>query len=204
MTASAVIPGDLLPIEKTREGGMPRVTPISDKDQVPAEQRHVAEDVMSVFGRIRGPFSMLLYSPALAEKMLGIVKFNRDGGCTVEERLRSHAILAAVRERESAYVWSAQVGAARRAGVAESTIDLLRTKADVSALPDDERDIINLTRQLMRDNRCDYPAFNRLHAKFGTQWMVELITVAHYFVVLSGVTNAFEVPVPPDGDQLPS
>ena len=182
---------------------MPRVTPISDKSQVPAEAQHVAEDVISVFGRIRGPFSVLLHSPALAEKMLGIVKFNREG-CIVDGRLRSHAILAAVRERESAYVWSAQVGAAQRAGVDAKTIDLLRDKGDASVRPDDERDIVNLTRQLMRTNRADYPIFNRLHAKFGTQWMVELIAIAHYFLVLSGVTNAFEVPVPADGDQLPS
>jgi 4-carboxymuconolactone decarboxylase len=182
---------------------MPRVTPISDKNQVPEESRHIAEDVISVFGRIRGPFSVLLHSPLLAEKMLGIVKFNRDG-CIVDGRLRSHAILAAVRERESAYVWSAQVGAAQRAGVEDSTIDLLRAKGDASVLPDDERDIVNLTRQLMRTNRVDYPIFNRLLGKFGTQWMVELIAIAHYFTVLSGVTNAFEVAVPPDGDQLPS
>jgi 4-carboxymuconolactone decarboxylase len=182
---------------------MPRVTPISDKSQVPAEAQPVAEDVISVFGRIRGPFSVLLHSPLLAERMLGMVKFNRND-CVVDGRLRSHAILAAVRERDSAYVWSAQVGAAQRAGVDAKTIDLLRDKGDASGLPDDERDIVNLTRQLMRTNRVDYPVFNRLHTKFGTQWMVELITIAHYFTVLSGVTNAFEVAVPPDGDQLPS
>ena len=182
---------------------MPRINVINDKAQVPAEAQHVADDVLGVFGRIRGPFSVLLHSPALAEKMLGIVKFNRDG-CIVEGRLRSHAILAAVRERDSAYVWSAQVGAAQRAGVDAKTIDLLRAKGDVSHLPDDERDIVNLTRQLVRDNRCDYPAFNRLHGKYGTQWLVELIAISHYFLVLSGVTNAFEVPVPADGDQLPS
>ena len=181
---------------------MPRIDIISDKSQVPAAAQHVAEDVLGVFGRIRGPFSVLLHSPALAERMLGIVKFNREG-CIVEPRLRSHAILAAVRERESAYVWSAQVGAAKRAGVDDKTIDLLRAQGDASGLPDDERDIVNLTRQLLRSNRCDYPAFNRLHGKYGTQWMVELIAVAHYFVVLSGVTNAFEVAVPADGDQLP-
>jgi 4-carboxymuconolactone decarboxylase len=181
---------------------MPRVTPISDKSQVPAEAQHVAEDVLSVFGRIRGPFSVLLHSPKLAERMLGMVKFNR-GDCIVEERLRSHAILAAVRERESAYVWSAQVGAAQRAGVDAKTIDLLRAKGDVAGLPDDERDVVNLTRQLMRTNRCDYPVFNRLIGKYGVQWMVELVTAANYYAALCGVTNAFEVAVPPDGDQLP-
>jgi 4-carboxymuconolactone decarboxylase len=182
---------------------MPRVTPIGDKSQVPAEYQPVAEDVLSVFGRIRGPFSVFLNSPKLADKMLALVKFNRND-CIVEPKLLSHAILAAVRERESAYVWSAQAGAARRAGVEESTIDLLRAQGDASGLPDDERDIVNLTRQMMRANRCDYPIFNRLCAKYGAQWMTELITVAHNFTVLCGVTNAFEVTVPPDGDQLPS
>jgi 4-carboxymuconolactone decarboxylase len=182
---------------------MPRINVISDKSQVSAEGQAAAEDVLSVFGRIRGPFSVLLHSPKLAERMLGMVKFNRDD-CVVEGRLRSHAILAAVRERESAYVWSAQVGAAQRAGVDAKTIDILRAKGDVSGLPDDERDIVNLTRQLMRTNRCDYPPFNRLCGKYGVPWMVELIAVANYFTVLCGVTNAFEVAVPPDGDQLPS
>src|ERR1700722_12065241 len=148
---------------------MPRVTPITDKSQVAADFQHVADDVIGVFGRIRGPFSMLLHSPVLAERMLGIVKFNREG-CIVEERLRSHAILAAVRERDSAYVWSAQVGAARRAGVNEATIDLLRAQGGASGRPDDERDIVNLSRQLVRTNRVDYPIFNRLLGKYGEQW----------------------------------
>jgi 4-carboxymuconolactone decarboxylase len=182
---------------------MPRATPIHDKSQVPEEHQHVAEDVIGVFGRIRGPFSVFLNSPKLADKMLALVKYNRND-CTVEPRLLSHAILAAVRERESAYVWSAQVGAAQRAGVAKETIDLLRAKGDVSHLPDEERDIVNLTRQLMRTNRVDYPVFNRLLVAHGAQWLTELITVAHNFTVLCGVTNAFEVAVPPDGDQLPS
>jgi 4-carboxymuconolactone decarboxylase len=181
---------------------MPRITPISSREQVAEEHRHVADAVLGVFGRIRGPFSALLHSPKLAERMLGMVVFNRED-CIVEPRLRSHAILAAVRERDSAYVWSAQVGAARRAGVPEATIDLLRAKGDVSGLGQDERDVVNLTRQLLRTNRCDYPVFNRLLGKYGAAWMVELVTVAHYFTVLSGVTNAFEVAVPEDGDQLP-
>jgi 4-carboxymuconolactone decarboxylase len=95
---------------------MPRVKPISSKDDVPAQYQKVAEDVIGVFGQIRGPFSMLLHSPPLAERMLQFVKYNR-AGTVVEPRLLSHAILASVRESEAKYVWAAQVGAARRAGV---------------------------------------------------------------------------------------
>jgi 4-carboxymuconolactone decarboxylase len=104
---------------------MPRVAPIAGKDDVPAEYHHVVDDVLGVFGQIRGPFSMLLHSPKLAERMLQFVKFNRNES-VVEPRLLSHAILASVRERDAHYVWAAQVGAARRAEVPEATIDLLR------------------------------------------------------------------------------
>jgi alkylhydroperoxidase family enzyme len=101
---------------------MARIAPVAGKAEVPAEHHHVVDAVVEVFGNVRGPFSVLLRSPRLAERVLGLVKFFRDES-VVEGRLRSVAILTAVREREAAYVWAAQVGAARRAGVREETID---------------------------------------------------------------------------------
>ena len=74
---------------------MPRVTPINDKSQVPADAQSVAEDVLSVFGRIRGPFSVFLNSRKLADKMLALVKFNRND-CIVEPRLLSREAQAAL------------------------------------------------------------------------------------------------------------
>jgi 4-carboxymuconolactone decarboxylase len=182
---------------------MPRIVPVTGKSDVPAEYHGVVDDVVKVFGGVRGPFSIMLHSPKLAERVLPLVAFFREGS-VVEPKLRSHAILAAVREREAAYVWAAQVGAARRAGVPEATIDLLRAKGDAAALPADERDIVTYTRQLMRTNRADQAVSDRLKDRHGAQWLVELTAAANYFAFLSGMVNAFEVPAPPDGDKLPS
>jgi 4-carboxymuconolactone decarboxylase len=182
---------------------MPRIAPVTGKSDVPAEYHTVVDDVMKVFGGVRGPFSIMLHSPKLAERVLPLVTFFREGS-VVEPKLRSHAILAAVREREAAYVWSAQVGAARRAGVPEATIDLLRTKGDPSSLPENERDIVIYTRQLMRTNRVDQEVLDRLKNRHGVQWLVELTAAANYFSFLAGMVNAFEVPAPSDGDKLPS
>jgi 4-carboxymuconolactone decarboxylase len=182
---------------------MPRVAPITGKTDVPAEHHAVVDAVTKVFGGVRGPFSMLLHSPKLAERVLGLVTFFRDESI-VEPRLRSVAILSAVREREAAYVWSAQVAAARRNGLAENVIDLLRAKGDADALPQDERDIVTYVRQLMRTNRVDQAIFDALEHRHGVQWMVELTAAASYFALLSGVVNAFEVAAPPDGDKLPA
>lgn len=68
----------------------------------------------------------------------------------VDPKLRSVAILAAVRECEAAYVWSARAGAARRNGLAESVIDVLRAKGDPSKLGGKVRDIVTYVRQLMQ------------------------------------------------------
>ena len=93
---------------------------------------------------------------------------------------------------------------ARRAGVPEATIDLLRGKGDPAGLPEEERDIILYTRQLMRTNRVEQALFDRLEKRHGAQWLVELTAAANYFSFLSGMVNAFEVPAPPDGDKLPA
>jgi 4-carboxymuconolactone decarboxylase len=182
---------------------MPRVAPITGKSDVSAEHQAVADAVVKVFGGIRGPFSMLLHSPKLAERMLGLVTFFRDES-TVEPKLRSVAILTAVREREAAYVWAAQVAAARRNGVAEDVIDLIRAKGDAGKLPEREREIVTYTRQLMRTNRVEQAVFDALAKRYSVPWLVELTAAANYFALLSGVVNAFEVAAPPDGDKLPA
>ena len=182
---------------------MPRIAPVSGKADVVPEYHDVVDQVLAVFGNVRGPFSVMLYSPKLAEHMLKLVTFNRDES-VVPAPLRSLAILAAVREKEAAYVWAAQVGAARRAGVAETTIDLLRAKGDPDGLAEEQRDIIEYTRQLMRTNRVEQATFDSLLRRFGAQWLVELTAAANYFAFLSGMVNAFEVPVPEGGDRLPA
>jgi len=135
--------------------------------------------------------------------LLPMVPFNRDE-TIVEPSPRFAAILAAVREREGAYVWAAQVAAAQRAGVPQAMIDLLRAKGDPGTLPQDEADIVNYVRQLMRTNRTDKAGFDRLKDRHGVQWLVELTAIANYYGMLCGIVNAFEVDPPPDGDRLPA
>lgn len=182
---------------------MARIAPVTGKSDVPVESAHVVDAVTKVFGGVRGPFSMLLHSPKLAERVLPLVTFFRDES-RVEPRLRSLAILAAVREREAAYVWAAQVAAARRNGLPDEAIDLLRAKGDPGKLSAEEREVVTYVRQLMRTNRVDQATFDALNKRHGPQWLVELTAAANYFAFLSGVVNAFEVPAPPDGDKLPA
>ena len=182
---------------------MPRITPVTGKSDVTAEHHAVVDAVTKVFGGIHGPFSMLLHSPKLAERMLAIGNFYRDDS-VVAGKDRSLAILVGVRERQGAYVWAAQVNAARRAGVREEAIDAIRKKGDASKLTPEEREIIVYAEQLFHRNRVDQPAFDALLKRHGVQWLLELTAGAAYYGILCAVVNAFEVAAPADGDKLPS
>ena len=182
---------------------MTRIKAIGGKADVAPEYHHVVDGVLETFGQVRGPFSMLLHSPKLAERLLPLVHFFRSG-TTVAGRDLSLAILVAARERAGAYVWARQVDLARRNGVRDEAIDLIRRKGDPAELLPEEREIVVYARQLAETNRVDQSAFEALRARHDEQWLVELTAAACYYGMLSGVVSAFEVPAPEDGDRLPS
>ena len=180
---------------------MPRVAAITGKSDVPAEHYAVVDGVLKTFGRVRGPFSMLLHSPQLAQHFLGVVDFMRDAS-VVEQKARSLAALVAAGEREGLYVWSAQVATARKAGVREEAIELIRAKGDPAGLPIEEREIVAYAQQLIRTSKVDQATFDALHKRHGTKWLLELTVATGFFGVLCGIVNAFDVPVPEGGEQL--
>jgi len=181
---------------------MPRVAPITGKSDVPAEHHAVVDAVEKVFGQVRGPYSVLLQSPELADRVLTLGNFFRQES-VVAPKDAELAILVAARERGGAYVWAAHVRAARRAGVREEAIDVIRAKADSGTLTPEEREIVTYAEQLFGKKRVDQTAFDALKMRHGVQWLVELTASASYYGFLSGIVSAFEVPAPPDGDQLP-
>jgi 4-carboxymuconolactone decarboxylase len=180
---------------------MPRVTPITAKSDVPAEHHAIVDGVLKTFGRIRGPYSMLLHTPLLAHHFLGVVNFMREDSI-VEQKVRSLAALTAASERGGYYVWAAQVETARKSGIREEAIELIRAKGDPAKLPEDERQIVAFAQQLMRTSNVDRPTFDALHKQHGTKWMVELTAMTGYFGVLAGLVTTFEVPVPEGGEKL--
>ena len=141
---------------------MPRVPPVTGKSDVPAEYHAVVDDVVGVFGQIRGPFSMLLHSPKLAEKMLGLVKFNRDESI-VEPQLRSlaHPGVGARARRGLCLGRAGRRGSAGRCARGDDRSPARQGRSG-ETLADDERDIVTYVRQLVRSNRVDQPVFDAL------------------------------------------
>ncbi len=180
---------------------MARIPQISGKDGVAPEHHAVVDRVMEVFGNVRGPFSILLHDPELAKLIVELVPYFRESGVTTDA-LRIVAILAAVRERDTDYVWAAQVGYARRIGFREEAIDILRAKGSSADLTPDEREIVDYARELARTNTVDQAKFDVLLKKYGTKWLVEITAAIAFYTSLCTIASAFEVPAPDDGDRF--
>jgi alkylhydroperoxidase family enzyme len=181
---------------------MTRVPAITSKSDVPAEHHDLVDHVMKVFGGLRGPSSVLLHSPKMAWNVLSLGDYFRDNSM-VEPRVRSVGILIAARERQGVYVWGAQVNAARRNGVPEAVIDLIRQRADTSRFPLGDREVAAYAEQLMRTNRVEQSTYDALNQGRSAQWMVELTTVINYYGMLCGITSALGVTAPENYDPLP-
>jgi 4-carboxymuconolactone decarboxylase len=167
------------------------------KSALPAEHQHAADAVLEVFGHIRGPFSMLLHSPELARQLLPMVTFVRQNN-VIEPSVRFAAILTSAREHEARYVWAAQVEQARKNGIREALIDLVRSRAESSRFDGEERTAVEYVRQLVNKHRVDDATFAALRDKHDPKWMVELTAVVSFFGFVSQVCNAMEVE-PPEG-----
>lgn len=180
----------------------PRIPPIQSGDVLAAEHRAIGKRVEAFFGAVRGPFSVLLQSPVLANQILDVIEDIREQ-TIVEPQLRLLAILATVRERKSAYVWAAQVAFARGIGLREEAIDLIRAGAGTEALNEVEREVVEYARELARTDRVSQARFDALLGRHGARWLVELTASAQFYNTLCGVASAFDVPAPEGGDRLP-
>ena len=181
---------------------MPRITPITAREQVAPEHRPIFDAVAEGRGSVRGPFSIMMLSPMFCERVLNLSNFLRFQ-CSVKPKEAELAIIATAREKDCPYVWAAHVVLARKAGTREEAIAAVRDRKDVGGLAPDERAIVSYVRQLLQSNRVDQPVFDLLKARFGEAWIVELTGVIGHYGLVSGLLNAFEMAPPAGAEPLP-
>lgn len=179
---------------------MARLTPITNKEQVPAKHRAAVDSIVKSRGAIQGPFTMFLHCPELAERVAHLGAFVRFEG-SLDMRVRVLAAMTVARELDAVYVWGAQTGGARKLGVPESTIAAIREK-HTRGVPAEDAQIIDFTRELMRRHRVDDAAAKALLARFGNEQFLELTGAIGYYAMLAMTVNACELEAGPNAEVL--
>jgi 4-carboxymuconolactone decarboxylase len=179
---------------------MPRLQPITGKDQVPAKDHAIVDAIAQSRGAIQGPFTMFLHCPELAGRVAHLGAFVRFEGA-LDMRVRVLAAMAVAREFEAVYVWGAQTGGARRQGVPESTITAIRENHS-RGVPSEDAEIVDFTRQLLRKHRVDEATAGSLRERFGDLGFIELTGAIGYYSMLAMTVNACELEAAPGAEVL--
>lgn len=187
---------------------MARVKPVTRKADVAPEHQHLFDRMLEgtqqvqVAGELRGPQSILMHSPLLAEHARELGNYLRLQS-TLKRPESELAIITAARETECRYVWGVHMVAARREGLREEAIATVRDGRDPTGLEPDEAAIVTYVQQLLRTHRVEQTVFDGLLQRHGVQWLMELTAIVGHYGLLAGVLDAFEVEAAPGAEQLP-
>ena len=181
---------------------MARIEMIGDKSQLSEDRYAEFDAIVAVLNRVGGPFSILMHSPGLAQKVMEAGAHIRlNSTLTMPER--ELIILAVSREKDAVYEWASHVVTARTVGTREEAITAVRDRTAVSDLEPDERDIITFVRQLLQTNRVDDGLFEELLGRRGARWVVELTATIGQYQYIAAINNAFDVEPAAGAELLP-
>jgi 4-carboxymuconolactone decarboxylase len=171
-------------------------------EQLNDTQKRVAQRIMQVSSAgLGGPYSILLRSPILAERYLGMTDYLRFE-TSLPKRLNELAILIEARLWDAQYEWWAHYPIALREGVPKAVADDIREGRRPTAMQPDEEVVYDVCIELLRERNLTDATFNRAKEILGEQPTIDLIAVVGFYVMVSTVLIAGRVGIP-DGSPPP-
>jgi len=175
---------------------MARVRPL-EREDLPAEHRHIYDDIAGSRGGVQPNFKALLNNPLATARMAalgGYVRFETP----LPPRVKVLAVLTTARAFDGDYVWTANQPQARNAGVDEETISAIRERRAPQDLLPEDAVIVQFTLELLWQHRITDATFQAVQHRLGDAGVIDLLILIGYYGSLSHTLSALEVmpPVP--------
>ena len=146
-------------------------------------------------GGLAGPFNAWVHRPDLGLVVQSLGERLRFHG-TLPGAAREIAILAVGAKWMAEYEWWAHSKLGRREGVSDETIEAIH-RGERPLLSDPaEQAAYDFTIALLETGRVDPASYDAARSHLGDGGLVELVTLAGYYTLVSFTLNAFEVPLP--------
>ncbi len=178
--------------------GAPRFSQLS-MEQLDDTQKRVAERVLKISSAgLGGPYAMLLRSPKLLERYLGMTDYLRFE-TSLPKHLNEMAILIEARLWDAQYEWWAHHPIALKAGLRESIANDIRDGKRPAGMKPDEEVVYDVCIELLRERNLTDATFERAKKILGEQQTIDLVAVAGFYVMVSTVIHAGRIGVPNNG-----
>jgi 4-carboxymuconolactone decarboxylase len=143
-----------------------------------------------------GFLGLALYNPSFAQALRTLNRsVVREG--TTGARAYEAAVLTATRECQfSESEWTGHAASALRAGLSQSTIEVIRDGRDLTGVPVEDAIVIRLGRELFRNKRVSSETFAAVKDKFGPRGTVELIGIMGDYSLVAVLLKAVDQQLP--------
>ena len=172
---------------------MARLQTIEKTDMTERQKQIYDEIVSGPRGQVRGPLSIWLYRPELADRAQRLGQYCRYD-TSLEPRLSELAILTTARIWDAAFEWQAHVPHALAGGVDSSIIDSLSADQTPSFVSKDEEIVYAVTREINITRQLSDETYNQVVKILGVEATVDLIGLLGYYALISMTINAFKIP----------
>ena len=183
---------------------MARIPEITERNQVPEDQRQHYDSIMASRNRIGAPYLYLLHCPDLAARTAHLVAYSLFSS-DFPKKQKELVICIVAREFDCVFEWAAHERHARDAGVREEAIASIRGGKAPEGLTDEEAPFVKYVQELLRPpHRITEPTFQELRSHLGDARLVELTGIIGSYVGLACSLNAFDVQTPEGRAVLPT
>ena len=167
--------------------------PLPTSESIPQNLRGVFDEINAGAGGVgTGPMSILKHSPEMARRAIPFWEYVRNES-TVPHQVRELAMLVTARAKDCVYIWDRHVPIARQSGLSNELIDALRDKGPLPELSPSEAAVINLATEFFAGSKVSEGTFQAVHQQFGTQAIVELVTLMGYYAMLAFNANTIDL-----------
>ena len=179
---------------------MSRIPPVT-RDSVPEDMQEAFDELAAAPGGIgTGPMSILKHSPEMARRATPFWEYVRNES-SVPHEMRELAMLVTARAKDCVYIWDRHVPIARQSGLRNELIDALRDRQPLPELSASEAAVINLANEFFTGSRVSQETFQAAHDRFGTQALVELVTLMGYYAMLAFNANTVDLQLADESDE---
>ena len=150
-------------------------------------------------GALIGPFNAFVHAPKVGKRLAslgGLLRFRT----SIDRRLSEVAICTVGAHFRAEFEFFAHAPMAIEHGVSPDVIDAMRAGETPDFERDDERIVYEVVSQLLNDHGVADETYAAAVEELGEQGMVELVSTAGYYCLISMTLNLFDVALPDGAD----
>ncbi len=173
--------------------------PLPDRESLDEAGKMTYDNLASPTGDtlagLRGPGGIRLHSPDLSRGLREANQYLRNPSI-IPARMRELAILVTAREHDCQFEWAAHEAEAKKEGVSEEIVEIVRHRLPADSLDEADAAIIAFGRELFGNHAVSSATYARVAALFDRRSLVNLVNLMGMYAMTAAVLISFDTQLP--------